>query len=148
MQRDAGRLQLPERKFDLSSERDFLVKMAKSDRRASPGFPVELVGVGEVHAAFLNESRTRRCCWRSAAGNPGRPSFSTHVRFGERGAPVRFPPSFATTQTPGRADADSLAVEVRLCNDHFEKRTSGAKALIDAVYYGTAEALPFVESGH
>jgi uncharacterized DUF497 family protein len=24
-----------------------------------PGFPVELVGVGEVHAAFLNESRTR-----------------------------------------------------------------------------------------
>ena len=24
-----------------------------------PGFPVELVGAGEVHAAFLNESRTR-----------------------------------------------------------------------------------------
>jgi len=24
-----------------------------------PGFPVEIVGVGEVHAAFLNESRTR-----------------------------------------------------------------------------------------
>ncbi len=26
---------------------------------ADPGFPVELVGFGEVHAAFLNESRTR-----------------------------------------------------------------------------------------
>jgi hypothetical protein len=24
-----------------------------------PGFPVELSGVGELHAAFLNESRTR-----------------------------------------------------------------------------------------
>jgi hypothetical protein len=24
-----------------------------------PGFPVEVGGVGEVHAAFLNESRTR-----------------------------------------------------------------------------------------
>jgi hypothetical protein len=27
--------------------------------RRYPGFPVELVGVGEVHAAFLTESRTR-----------------------------------------------------------------------------------------
>jgi hypothetical protein len=25
-------------------------------------FPVELYGVGTLHAAFLNESRTR-CCW-------------------------------------------------------------------------------------
>src|SRR5277367_1064773 len=56
----------------------------------SPGFPVDLVGVGELHAAFLNESRTRRRWWRPVAGNPGRPSFSAHVRFGERGAPVRF----------------------------------------------------------
>jgi hypothetical protein len=30
---------------------------------AYSGFPVELVGAGEVHAAFLNESRTRRCGW-------------------------------------------------------------------------------------
>jgi hypothetical protein len=26
---------------------------------ASPGFPVEFGGVGELHAAFLTESRTR-----------------------------------------------------------------------------------------
>ncbi len=31
----------------------------KSNRWASPGFPVKLVDVGQVHAAFLNESRTR-----------------------------------------------------------------------------------------
>jgi hypothetical protein len=55
----------------------------KSDRRASPGFPVDLVGVGELHAAFLNESRTRGRWWRPVAGNPGRPSFSAHVRWGE-----------------------------------------------------------------
>ena len=36
-----------------------------------PGFPVELGGVGELHAPFLTERRTRgsvQCC---AAGNPG-----------------------------------------------------------------------------
>jgi hypothetical protein len=31
---------------------------------AYSGFPVELSGVGSLHAAFLNESRTR-CCWWS-----------------------------------------------------------------------------------
>ncbi len=31
----------------------------------SPGFPVELVGVGKVHAAFVNESRTRGPVQRS-----------------------------------------------------------------------------------
>jgi hypothetical protein len=30
---------------------------------AYSGFPVELSGVGELHAAFLNESRTRGCWW-------------------------------------------------------------------------------------
>ena len=32
-------------------------------RLRSPGFPVELVGVGESHAAFLTESRTRSGRW-------------------------------------------------------------------------------------
>jgi hypothetical protein len=31
---------------------------------AYSGFPVGLAGVGELHAAFLNESRTRGCWWR------------------------------------------------------------------------------------
>jgi hypothetical protein len=31
---------------------------------AYSGFPVELSGVVELHAAFLNESRTRGCWWR------------------------------------------------------------------------------------
>jgi hypothetical protein len=30
--------------------------------RPFPGFPVEFVGVDELHAAFLNESRTRGRC--------------------------------------------------------------------------------------
>jgi hypothetical protein len=32
-------------------------------RLRSPGFPVELGGVGALHAAFLTESRTRRHGW-------------------------------------------------------------------------------------
>jgi hypothetical protein len=40
----------------------------------SHGFPVELVGVGELHAAFLTESRTRSRRLGPRAGNPGRTS--------------------------------------------------------------------------
>jgi hypothetical protein len=36
-----------------------------------PGFPVEIGGVGELHAAFFTESRTRGHVQRSVAGNPG-----------------------------------------------------------------------------
>jgi hypothetical protein len=32
--------------------------------KAYSGFPVELACVSELHAAFLNESRTRECWWR------------------------------------------------------------------------------------
>jgi hypothetical protein len=38
---------------------------------AAPGFPVELVGVDELHAAFLNESRTRGRIQRSVQETPG-----------------------------------------------------------------------------
>jgi hypothetical protein len=31
-----------------------------------------------------------------------RPAFSAHVRWGEHGAPVRFPPALVTTQAPAR----------------------------------------------
>jgi AbrB family looped-hinge helix DNA binding protein len=37
----------------------------------SPGFPVELDGVGALHAAFRNKSSTRSCVRRCVAGNPG-----------------------------------------------------------------------------
>jgi hypothetical protein len=39
-----------------------------------PDFPVELVGVGELHAAFLTESRTRSRRMGPRTGNPGRQS--------------------------------------------------------------------------
>jgi hypothetical protein len=52
----------------------------KERGRASPGFPVEFGGVGESHAAFLIESRTR--CRRPVPRirKSGSPIFSTHVR--------------------------------------------------------------------
>jgi hypothetical protein len=67
----------------------------KSYGGASPGFPVEIDGVGELHPAFLNESRTRGRWWRPMAGNPGRPVFfgprtptAHRGGLGERGASV------------------------------------------------------------
>jgi hypothetical protein len=53
---------------------------------AYSGFPVELSGVGVLHAAFLNESRTRGCWWgpRAGTGYMGRkrilPMFSLHAQ--------------------------------------------------------------------
>jgi hypothetical protein len=47
----------------------------KSCGGASPGFPVDLDGAGELHAAFLNERRTYGRWWGRVAGNPGRPVF-------------------------------------------------------------------------
>jgi len=38
--------------------------------KAYSGFPVELAGAGELHAAFLNESRTHGGWWCPRAGNP------------------------------------------------------------------------------
>src|ERR1700733_16111162 len=38
-------------------------KVTNSNRGAYFGFPVELAGVGGLHAAFLNESRTRGSWW-------------------------------------------------------------------------------------
>jgi hypothetical protein len=39
--------------------------------REVPGFPVKFVGVDELHAALLNESRTRGRCLVPRTGNPG-----------------------------------------------------------------------------
>jgi hypothetical protein len=52
---------------------------------ASPGFPVEFGGIGEPHAAFLTESRTR-CRWRvPRIRKSGSPRFP--VEFGGIGEP-------------------------------------------------------------
>jgi hypothetical protein len=40
----------------------FHLLTGKDKGRATPGFPVEFGGVGEPHAAFLTESRTRGRC--------------------------------------------------------------------------------------
>jgi hypothetical protein len=44
----------------------------------SPGFPVEVGGVGALHAAFLNESSTRGHVQRCVAGNPGPVEMTIH----------------------------------------------------------------------
>jgi hypothetical protein len=38
---------------------------------AAPGFPVKSIGVDALHAAFLNESRTRGPLFGPRTGNPG-----------------------------------------------------------------------------
>jgi hypothetical protein len=55
-----------------------------------PRFPVGVRGVDTVHAPFFTERRTRGPVQLSVAGNPGRPSFSAHVRWCEHGAPIEF----------------------------------------------------------
>ena len=64
----------------------------------SPGFPVEVGGVGEVPAAFFEESRIHGFRWLGEVGNPGtlRSELVTFLIFRERtgaqdcpGFPVR-----------------------------------------------------------
>jgi hypothetical protein len=67
---------------------------------ASPGFPVQFVGIVELHAAFLTESRTREPVWRRvqeirvarlfqptyAGANVGHPSYPVAVEWREEKA--------------------------------------------------------------
>jgi hypothetical protein len=84
-----------------------------------PGFPVELVGVGGLHAAFLNESRTRGSVWRHVqeirvahllrpryALIEGHPSYSFRLCYDTDSAGTQF--------GEGSSHADSLAPEVLL----------------------------------
>jgi hypothetical protein len=48
-----------------------LKRNRRSLHYATPGFPVGVGGVGEPHAAFLTESRTRSHFECGVAGNPG-----------------------------------------------------------------------------
>jgi hypothetical protein len=43
----------------------------------SPGFPVKVGGVDELHAAFRKESRTRGCWIEPRTGNPGQGNILT-----------------------------------------------------------------------
>jgi hypothetical protein len=48
----------------------FILELLGVEFGASPGFPVGVGGAGELHAAFLDESRTTRSVQCSEAGNP------------------------------------------------------------------------------
>jgi hypothetical protein len=51
--------------------RQILLHRQKMFGAPCPGFPVEFVGVDELDAAFLNESRTRGRCLVPRTGNAG-----------------------------------------------------------------------------
>jgi hypothetical protein len=51
--------------------------------RPSPGFPVDLGGVGELHAPFFMERRTRGSLQCSVTGNPGPGLYETHQKLEE-----------------------------------------------------------------
>jgi len=63
---------------DRNQSKDSSFHLVISD--SSPGFPVEFGGVGEVHAAFLNESRTRGRVQRSAQEIRVHPLFAAEKR--------------------------------------------------------------------
>src|ERR1700677_1033146 len=48
-------------------------------KAAHPGFPVKFMGVDALHAAFLNESRTRGRLLGPRTGNPGTRSVQCSV---------------------------------------------------------------------
>ena len=61
------RVRLSEKKQSICARTDDPVAIAGKRKRqtfdgAPPGFPVNLVGFAELHAAFLNESRTHVSC--------------------------------------------------------------------------------------
>jgi hypothetical protein len=44
-----------------------------------PGFPVEVLGVGALHADFLNEIRTRGYVQGCVTGNPVAPAYMGRI---------------------------------------------------------------------
>jgi len=79
--------------------------MTKAIVGLPPEFPVDLDGVGELHAAFFDESRTRGRWWHPVAGNPGRPSFSATYAGANVGTrPISYSP--AKTQTGLSSNSD------------------------------------------
>ena len=62
----------------------------KNNGRASPEFLSSLVALANLMRLSLLKAAHVDVSDCRVAGNPGRPSFSAHVRSGERGAPVLF----------------------------------------------------------
>jgi hypothetical protein len=62
--------------------------MSKSDCGLPPDFVWSLVALARLMRLSLLKAAHVDIGQCHVAGNPGRPSFSAHVRWGERGAPV------------------------------------------------------------
>ena len=84
--------------FPMLSPPEYTYLQEKKKERASPGFPVEFGGVGELHAAFLTESRTRG-----------------HVRCSVQEIRVAhlFQPMYAKTRTWGTRPGGNAGEEAR-----------------------------------
>ena len=79
--------------------------------KRTPGFPVEFPGVDELHAAFLNESRTRICWWR----------------------PVQEIRDHGPKKT-GRSPPNAFCYVARCCGLEQEVLRHGVKALEESVF--------------
>jgi hypothetical protein len=84
------------------------------DRWASGGFPLDIVCAGELHAAFLNESRTRGRWWR--------PGIRVAHLFR---APVRLPPATLRQMGNGGTDRASLTGSVIGCGVQYNPPQHG-----------------------
>jgi hypothetical protein len=71
---------------------DLLLDMAetKNYEGLRPDFLWSLVALAHIMRLSLLKAAHAAVGECHVAGNPGRPSFAAHVRFGERGAPVPF----------------------------------------------------------
>jgi hypothetical protein len=69
---------------------DLLGNIAKSYGGLPPDFLSSLVALTNLMRLSLLKAAHVGVGECHVAGNPGRPSFSAHVRWGERGAPVLF----------------------------------------------------------
>jgi hypothetical protein len=68
----------------------FVAGVAKTLVGLPPDFLSSLLALANLMRLFLLKAAHAVLDDCHVAGNPGRPSFSAHVRYGERGAPVPF----------------------------------------------------------
>ncbi len=107
--------------------RMLLLHLRRSNRwdesfgRASPRFPVKLDGVGELHAAFLTESRTRGPVQCSVQEIGGRHLFEPMYAEANMGQPVQgLGPCVASVGS--HTDSDVLGTLDREIKAHTQKR--------------------------
>jgi anti-sigma B factor antagonist len=104
---------------------------------ATPGFPVKSVDVDELHAAFLNESRTRGRCLVPRIGNSGR-DMRESVSGLNPGIPTR------QGLMSDKATASPLTLDVVRAGDAFVVHCNGklVAGVNDILYVKVCKLIP------